>query len=408
MDVKRIAIVVILLMLLPSSFSVNERIFSYETDEFRCGNIFYVGGSGPDNYTKIQEAINDAEDGDIIFIYDDSSPYYERLVINKSITLKGENKETTIIEFTDSPTILVEANGVTISNLFIKNLNNSAIYVDTWSENTTISNNIIFIKDEMHLALCLLSNHNIVSNNIFINGGILGGSYPNNIYNNTVNGLPLIYLEGVHDISVEGRAGQIILINCKNVSVIRQNITNNFIAIGIYHSKRCYIYDCNISHNWKGMEIIDSSGIFIEKNRIEDSAYGIYLEAKRGKVRGNIITSNQFRGLHIAHSKDIMVKENNITNNGKGLYLQDSKRCLIYRNNFINNQKHAEFGYVAAISRAGIHQTLTNLWLRNYWGDGIYPQVIKGEVMWYIFGIIFYTPWIQFDWIPSLQSIDLS
>ena len=39
------------------------------------GNTLYVGGSGPKNYSTIQEAINDASDGDTVFVYDDSSPY---------------------------------------------------------------------------------------------------------------------------------------------------------------------------------------------------------------------------------------------------------------------------------------------------------------------------------------------
>jgi len=41
------------------------------------GKTLYVGGSGPNNYSSIQKAINFAEPGDTIFIYDDSSPYYE-------------------------------------------------------------------------------------------------------------------------------------------------------------------------------------------------------------------------------------------------------------------------------------------------------------------------------------------
>ncbi len=40
------------------------------------GNTLYVGGDGPGNYTKIQDAINNASDGDTVFVYDDSSPYY--------------------------------------------------------------------------------------------------------------------------------------------------------------------------------------------------------------------------------------------------------------------------------------------------------------------------------------------
>ena len=33
------------------------------------GNTLYVGGSGPGNYTKIQDAINDANDGDTVYVY---------------------------------------------------------------------------------------------------------------------------------------------------------------------------------------------------------------------------------------------------------------------------------------------------------------------------------------------------
>ncbi len=62
------------------------------------GDIFYVGGSGPGNYSKIQIAINDASNGDTIFVYDDSSPYFEHLIVNKTINLIGEDKSSTIID----------------------------------------------------------------------------------------------------------------------------------------------------------------------------------------------------------------------------------------------------------------------------------------------------------------------
>ncbi len=59
------------------------------------GNWLYVGGSGPGNYTKIQDAIDDAADGDIIYVYNGT---YASVVINKYISLRGENKSTTIID----------------------------------------------------------------------------------------------------------------------------------------------------------------------------------------------------------------------------------------------------------------------------------------------------------------------
>jgi len=62
------------------------------------GNTLYVGGSGQNNYTTIQSAINNASDGDTVLVFDESSPYYEHVIVDKSIELIGENKETTTID----------------------------------------------------------------------------------------------------------------------------------------------------------------------------------------------------------------------------------------------------------------------------------------------------------------------
>jgi len=368
------------------------------------GNTLYVGGSGPNNYTSIQDAINDANDGDTVFVY--NGTYREKIVIDKSIKLIGESKKKTIIETNEFPTIWVESEGITISNFFISNLNASAIYVDTWSENTTISNNIIFVEKPIHPAICLLSTHNLVFNNSIINGGILGGSYPNLVFNNTVNDLPLIYLQDAHDIFIRNKSGQIILVKCRNITITNQNIMNCYTSVGIYFSQRCNISKCNLSYSQYGLEIFDSLNVFIGKNILKGNVYGIYLEARKVKLEKNIVVGNFVRGIHIAHSRSVKIFENDIINNKVGLYLQDSKRCFISKNNFIDNQEHAEFDYIAAISVVGIYQTFTNLWLRNYWSNNSCPKIIFGEVMWCFFGAIAFTPWIQFDWMPSLKPIE--
>ena len=76
-----------------TGFNVREKSYILPLN----GKTLYVGGSGPGNYTKIQEAIDDASDGDTVYVYDDSSPYYENLNVSKSIYLIGEDKNTTII-----------------------------------------------------------------------------------------------------------------------------------------------------------------------------------------------------------------------------------------------------------------------------------------------------------------------
>ena len=45
------------------------------------GKTLYVGGSGPGNYTRIQDAINDSSDGDTVYVY--NGTYSGHLFINK-------------------------------------------------------------------------------------------------------------------------------------------------------------------------------------------------------------------------------------------------------------------------------------------------------------------------------------
>lgn len=56
----------------------------------------YVGGSGPGNYSKIQDAIDNASEWDTVFVY--SGTYLESIVIDKSMQVIGENRHTTIID----------------------------------------------------------------------------------------------------------------------------------------------------------------------------------------------------------------------------------------------------------------------------------------------------------------------
>ena len=68
------------------SYQIMESIIPLDS-----GNTLYVGGDGPGNYTRIQDAVNNASDGDTVFVYDDSSPSFERISINKSINLVGQD-----------------------------------------------------------------------------------------------------------------------------------------------------------------------------------------------------------------------------------------------------------------------------------------------------------------------------
>lgn len=142
------------------------------------GKILYVGGSGPNNYTSIQAAIDDTVDGDTVFVFDDSSPYNEHPIVKKSISLIGENKETTVINTGISISLSTPMiSGFTIQNAYY------GIYI--WatypgSKLCTIKNNIITQNDVGILLSdgdsCILTNNIIIHNGIGISTIYAGGN----------------------------------------------------------------------------------------------------------------------------------------------------------------------------------------------------------------------------------------
>ena len=56
-------------------------------------NTIYVDDSGGADYTSIQEAINNAEEGATVYVY--MGTYYENIFINKTLSLIGEKRNIT-------------------------------------------------------------------------------------------------------------------------------------------------------------------------------------------------------------------------------------------------------------------------------------------------------------------------
>lgn len=152
----------------------------------------YVGYSNSSYYQTIQEALNNSIDGDRIII--ESGTYNELLTINKSISLSGEDKNTTLIQplikdkNSQVTIITIDADYCKIENVGITIAKNSnfanGIFLN--SSNNTIYNTIINGVDEA-ISFSGSSANNIISTNMMMNNqyGIRTiGSKNNTISNN--------------------------------------------------------------------------------------------------------------------------------------------------------------------------------------------------------------------------------
>ena len=346
------------------------------------GSWLYVGGSGPGNYTKVQDAVDNASDSDTIFVYDDLSPYHENLLnITKSITLIGEDKNTTIIQSSTGISLInVNQENVTIRGFTIKNTSYAytpaAIYI--YSNHCEITDNI-FIGNwggvEINSDYSKITNNNFINNSF---GFSIKGSYHCEIKNN-------FFINHQFGLIVQNYASY-----CE----ITDNIfINNRRSMRLRGSMN-YVSKNTISHssNDKGL-YVEGNFNNISGNNITSCGYGIFLKySNNNTINNNVITIKCFEGIYVGDSNNNTIRSNLIKANTIGIFLYASKQNYIQNNNFIHNFINAMF------------HTSNNKWNDNYWTrPRILPKPIIGVSLINFKRI----PVIQFDWHPALKPYDI-
>jgi parallel beta-helix repeat protein len=207
------------------------------------GDTLYVGGLGPNNYSTIQAAVNTAQTGDTIFVY--PGIYSEQIVIEKTITLTGENKDTVIIDGSlNGNCIKISADSVVIESFTIRK---GLIGINIiQSSGQDIKNNIIRNNWE-GMNLYQVTDADISNNYVRDN-----------------------YFEGINPVQSTGN------------SFSKNRIKWNLIGIYLTQSSNNYILENEINGNTRGIETVDQSNNnqIIHNNFYssgEDNAYDDFL-----------------------------------------------------------------------------------------------------------------------------------
>ncbi|MEJ2242075.1 MAG: NosD domain-containing protein [Candidatus Bathyarchaeota archaeon] len=300
---------------------------------------WFVDDDGSADFSTIQEAINHAITGDTIIV--NTGTYHEHIVVNKTVSLLGNDRLNTIIDGSGSgAAVAVTSNSVNLSGFTIKNAGLSSGSFNGLiisSNNNTISNNVI-TANSYHGLYLIESNYNSITNNeIFLNywcGIVLKNSDYNTI----------------------------------NENILTQNRKQN---------------------NGAGILLLDSSDFnTITGNIVSNHAGGIGLDDDypngspcfSNLISLNYIFDNEFDGIFIYSScEQNRIEQNNLRNNGGGIHLLNSDKNMIVENTILNSS-YGGIGFEDSEQNSFYHNTLIGntpqvyyFSLNNSWDNG-YPS----------------------------------
>ena len=308
--VSKFAVMILAFLLVQLIFTINVSANSPEYD-------LVVDKSGNGDYISIQQAINNARSGSTVYVK--PGEYTEIIQIKKSLSLVGEDKESTLINPISEKNkyaVYVGASNVVVSGFTITN-EAPGLYpqsIKITSDDTKISNCNIY---NTPVGIAIWSNYNIIENCVFRNckdeGIALLGSKNNPCDYNTIS--DCVFYDNCDAIELQYSSKNTIS-NCEiyenthsGIDAIASNNNKNIISNcniydndvhGIYlsSSKENKIIDCEIENNQDGnivmnkystdneiinREVQESSGT--DKKTIFKSFLDLLSEFKTGRLQ---------------------------------------------------------------------------------------------------------------------------
>ena len=345
-----------------------------------------VDDDGEANFTNIQDAIDSAQNGDVIRVW--NGEYIENLTINSGLTLIGNGSlGTIIISGGARRSVVFGASETSIQRFSI--FGNVFIGADdVWIENNTINSTkvaITFSGDQSsviirnntfsggQIGIQVTSAHSIsmdgntfsgmseaairmersigcyIANTTMTGCGItFTNSYEKQHWeshtfgpDNFVNGLPLVVIKGLSGYRNVTKSGQVILINCSKVPVEHLSISGTSEGLTIAHSHQISVDDVKISNNTiNGIGIYFSTEVSIQDSNCSSNIQnGVLLHVVSDTNISRCIFSANGNGIRLQNlSFDNRFQDIICTKNKKsGMEIEDSHGDIISGGKFSGN-----------------------------------------------------------------------
>ncbi|MBE3121327.1 MAG: right-handed parallel beta-helix repeat-containing protein [Thermoplasmata archaeon] len=396
----------------------------------------YVGGSGPGNYTRIQDAIDASSNGDTIIVY--SGSYYEAINMNKQLFMRGvklDGQDFPIINGGDDhTTVTINNDSCSFESFIVRNgpagFLQKAIHI--LSDYNTIKNCTIYntgsgvylssscgnfiydneIKDGGARAIGLYSscNNSIFNNNLHDhdNHEILfsDNSTNNRFYHNYVHRCthnPAIEIEQspfniIEENNISGNYEGLVIKSSKNTSVLRNLFTGDGVLVSGTLEELCSnIFIDNLVDGKPLRYYLNQNGITVPADTgqvilINCSYFSIknfnFIGAEHGIVlfssSYNSITDNTISAgpaaIQLSQSHDNFISGNMINGGRGGIILSSSNRNIISNNTVQNQSKQPGI----CLSSSNNNKIIDNVVINSRIGISIessnYNEIIRNNV----------------------------
>lgn len=255
-------------------------------------------------FDKIQDGIDAADPGATVFVY--AGTYCENIVVDKTVIVKGEDRESVVIDGTYSGDIVtVKADDVELCRLTVSNTADTAFLLD--SDGSTVSDCFITM---------------VGFRGVSVNGYRVDNTIYENTFGKTGTG---IYLE---DHSGSNHISANLFTDSGSYDIMLDSTSNNTIS-----------GNESASPNYYGLYLYLSDENVITGNLFRSHSKGIYLHySNHNTVSGNEFKDNTYSGLEMGSSDFNIVTGNTAYGNKTAFRLKSSDQNTLSGNLMEDNE----------------------------------------------------------------------
>jgi parallel beta-helix repeat protein len=290
----------------------------------------------PDDYPTIQEAINNANAGDTVFVR--NGTYYEHVCVNTTVSIAGQDRTTTTIDGNQTGTVVtVTADNVNISGFTVQN---GEAGLDLAGDGNTVTSSMFSSNGAVEIDLKAdlevyqdpwqpLAWHYPI--------GLMNGSYTEVMELTTET--PVISVEAFGHSDVEDLL--LGLFYDENMDGAPQ--LHEFVGFG-----------CDDKNPWtclfgppkgqyiikiKGQEVTGNPGHF-DRKITRYKGYGIGAHSCLNNTLSENLISGNYAGLYVQSSSGMVVHSNNVTKNIGGIVTENMTNSIFCSNMVFANTPH--------------------------------------------------------------------